>query len=103
MPDGRVLTTNIDATYKGNLTRFINHSCSPNLVMVPVRMDSIVPRLCLFAARDIEAKEEVCFSYFGKSGADVDPVSPDITFGKKQCLCGSKHCVGFLPLEIGSG
>lgn len=97
--NGNILTTNIDAKHKGNLTRFINHSCSPNLVMVPIRIDSILPRLCLFACRNIETNEEVCFSYFGKAGKDIDPTSTEIKFGKKQCLCESKECVGFLPLQ----
>ena len=51
-----ILRTHVDARFHGNASRFINHSCNPNLVMVPVRVDSIVPRLALFAARDISAK-----------------------------------------------
>ena len=95
---GPVLTTNIDATYAGNVTRFINHSCSPNLTMIPVRVDSIVPRLCLFARKDIESGTELCFSYFGCSSVDlVDKKA--VVLGKKLCLCGSKYCLGFLPLE----
>ena len=37
----------------GNIGRYLNHSCDPNLVMVPVRTSSAVPHLALFAARDI--------------------------------------------------
>ena len=93
---GRVLTTNVDATFKGNVMRFVNHSCSPNLAMLPVRTDSIVPRLCLFASKNISAGEELCFSYFGRSGSADSLVNT----GRKRCYCGSKECIGFLPLEL---
>lgn len=98
MSNGLVLTTNIDATYKGNIIRFVNHSCSPNLTMVAVRSDSIVPRLCLFANRDIDALKELCFSYFGKSGSQV-ALADDIQLGRKVCFCGSESCIGYLPLQ----
>lgn len=88
----RVITTNIDATYKGNITRFINHSCEPNLVMVPIRSDSIVPRLCLFTCKPINPGDEVCFSYYGRTDSTV-------TVGTKKCFCGSQTCIGYLPLE----
>ena len=94
--DGRVLTTNIDATFKGNVMRFVNHSCSPNLAMLPLRTDSIVPRLCLFASENILAGEELCFSYFGSSGS----IDSRVNTGRKRCYCGSKECIGFLPLEL---
>ena len=98
LSSGTILTTNIDATFAGNVTRFMNHSCSPNLAMVPVRVDSIVPRLCLFASKDIESGTELCFSYFGCSSVDlVDRKA--VNLGKRKCLCGSKNCLGFLPLQ----
>lgn len=94
---GSILMTNIDATFKSNLMRFVNHSCSPNLTMLPVRKDSIVPRLCLFACKDILAGEELCFSYFGTSDSADKLV---VNTGRKRCRCGSKECIGFLPLEL---
>lgn len=87
----RVMTTTIDATHKGNITRFINHSCGPNLVMVPIRSDSVVPRLCLFTCKSINAGDELCFSYSGTSSV--------VTVGTKKCFCGSQTCIGYLPLE----
>ena len=101
-PSGAIIITNIDATRHGNMTRFINHSCAPNVAMVAVRSDLIVPRLCLFAVRDVAAAEEICFSYFGQSAAATcDVVTNQAhTFGQKPCLCGAKECRGFLPLEV---
>ncbi len=89
--NNRTLITNIDATFKGNLTRFINHSCDPNLVIVPVRTETIVPRLCLFTCKCVCIEEELCFSYFG---GDIST-----KLGSKNCLCKSENCVGFLPLN----
>jgi SET domain-containing protein len=89
MPNGLVLRTFIDAEYKGNESRFINHSCEPNLVVVPVRGTSLLPKLCLFAARDISEGEEVCYHY----GTD----NPSFKQQKRVCQCGSPSCVGYLP------
>ena len=52
---GKVVCTYVDPRTVGNAGRFINHSCEPNLFMVPVRIDNNVPRLALFALCDISA------------------------------------------------
>lgn len=48
-----ILRTNIDATRMGNVGRYINHSCSPNLDMHIVRHRLLVPSAALFAKRNI--------------------------------------------------
>lgn len=87
------LTTCIDASCYGNISRFINHSCSPNLVIVPVRSNCIVPRLCLFASRDVINGEELCFSY-------CDDSAHSISLGDTPCCCSSENCRKFLPLQV---
>ena len=59
------LTTYVDATYVGNVGRFINHSCEPNLFVQPVRVENSVPRVALFAARDIPVYTELTYDYSG--------------------------------------
>ena len=94
----RILVTTVDATRKGNLARFINHSCQPNLSVVPVRSNSVIPRLCLFACRDISPGDELTFSYFGKTGSEA-ALSSGVSCGPKRCWCGADGCIGYLPYE----
>jgi euchromatic histone-lysine N-methyltransferase len=58
----------IDSSLQGHLSRFINHSCSPNListcVYVEAHRDEVrLPRVALFAARSIEPGTELCMHY----------------------------------------
>jgi hypothetical protein len=62
-----VVLTCVDPRRFGNVGRFANHSCDPNLLMVPVRVDTPVPRLALFARRDVSAGEELTFDYSGET------------------------------------
>uniref|UniRef100_A0A3Q2UVF9 SET domain and mariner transposase fusion gene n=1 Tax=Haplochromis burtoni TaxID=8153 RepID=A0A3Q2UVF9_HAPBU len=87
---GSVTETFVDPAQVGNVGRFLNHSCMPNLVMVPVRVHSVIPRLALFAGRDIEAQEELTFDYSGGYNG----------LQKKVCRCGSNNCTQFLPLDL---
>lgn len=85
------ITTCIDPAKFGNIGRYANHSCQPNSVLVPVRADIVVPRLCLFAIRDIEPMEEITFNYAGDATNSVQSLS------ETPCLCGSDGCLGYLP------
>ncbi|KAI0523621.1 hypothetical protein KFK09_006017 [Dendrobium nobile] len=56
----------IDASKYGNVSRFINHSCSPNLVNYLVLVESMDCQLAhvgLFANRDIALGEELAYDY----------------------------------------
>ncbi|KAK3871817.1 hypothetical protein Pcinc_023066 [Petrolisthes cinctipes] len=59
------ILTIIDPTVIGNIGRYINHSCDPNLMVVPVRINSFIPLAVLFACRDIEPGEELSYDYGG--------------------------------------
>ncbi|CAK8564538.1 unnamed protein product [Lathyrus sativus] len=70
----------IDATYKGNKSRYINHSCCPNTEMQKWIIDGET-RIGIFAARDIEKGEHLTYDYqFVQFGADQD------------CHCGAIQC-----------
>lgn len=87
-----LITVVVDPSRVGNAGRFLNHSCNPNLVMVPVRTQCVVPELALFAVRDISPLTELCFDY-------SDGMSETCKEGWKRCCCGDVGCRGWLPFD----
>lgn len=75
----------VDATKKGNLGRFCNHSCNPNCYVDKwVVGDKL--RMGIFAERTIRAGEELVFNYnVDRYGANPQP-----------CYCGESNCTGFI-------
>lgn len=106
-----VTETFVDPARVGNVGRFLNHSCQPNLLMLPVRVHSVVPRLALFAGRDIDALEELTFDYSGgfsnqppaellSTPSEAIEASRADGLQRKACHCGAKSCTQFLPLDL---
>lgn len=52
----------IDARFKSNLARFINHSCEPNAELQRWHVDGFT-RIGIFALRDIRKGEEISYDY----------------------------------------
>lgn len=79
----------IDATKYGNVARFINHSCEPNLINYEVLVESMDCQLAhigFFANRDIAIGEELAYDYRYK-----------LLPGKGcPCYCGAPKCRGRL-------
>lgn len=75
----------IDATAKGCLARFCNHSCNPNCYVDKwVVGDKL--KMGIFTKRDIQAGEEITFDYnVDRYGSEAQP-----------CYCGESNCVGVL-------
>ncbi|KDP23265.1 hypothetical protein JCGZ_23098 [Jatropha curcas] len=86
----------IDGGSSGNVTRFINHSCDPNLFVQCIlssHYDIRLARIVLFAADDIPPMEELTYDY----GYELDSViSPDGKVKKLPCYCGTSECRGRL-------
>ncbi|XP_022081012.1 histone-lysine N-methyltransferase SETMAR-like [Acanthaster planci] len=100
LASGAVITTPIDLTHIGNIGRFINHSCQPNLYLVTVRVDNDIPRVAMFARRDIDAHKELTYSYWGDHAPQA--ASDETHEGQQsECFCDSENCVGFLPCSGG--
>uniref|UniRef100_A0A8I3NMR0 Histone-lysine N-methyltransferase SETMAR n=2 Tax=Canis lupus familiaris TaxID=9615 RepID=A0A8I3NMR0_CANLF len=100
--NGQVIETFVDPSCIGNIGRFLNHSCEPNLLMIPVRIDSMVPKLALFAAKDILPEEELSYDYSGRFLNLMDSEDKErLDHGKirKCCYCGAKSCAAFLPYD----
>ncbi|KAI0464505.1 hypothetical protein LJB42_002120 [Komagataella kurtzmanii] len=75
----------IDATAKGGLGRFCNHSCRPNAYVDKWEVGNKL-RMGIFAKREIYKGEEVCFDY------NVDRYGAN----PQKCYCGEDNCIGFL-------
>lgn len=86
----REQTTYIDANKRGNIARFINHSCDPNLEMVIVRIGSPCVHVGLFASQFISPFEELSYDY----GVNI---LRDGSHSQKLCLCASSNCHLYLP------
>jgi SET domain-containing protein len=79
----------VDANNKGNVARFLNHSCDPNLQNYQVwieHQDKRLPRIAFFATRDIADGEELTFDYKYKLTGK----------GSIKCNCGASNCRGWL-------
>ena len=78
----------IDATCKGNLSRFMNHSCSPNSETQKWIVGGRI-KIGLFALKAIKAGSELTFDY------------KFVRFGNEpqKCLCGEVNCTGFIGVS----
>ncbi|CAO3581791.1 unnamed protein product [Absidia cylindrospora] len=75
----------IDATKKGCMARFINHSCNPNSVTQKWVVGKTM-RIGIFTKRPVKAGTELTFDYkFERYGAVA-----------QKCYCGEPNCKGYI-------
>ncbi|XP_042406071.1 histone-lysine N-methyltransferase ATXR7-like isoform X1 [Zingiber officinale] len=72
----------VDATKRGGLARFINHSCEPNCYTKVITVEG-QKKIFIYAKRHISAGEEVTYNY-------KFPLEEQ----KIPCNCGSQRCRG---------
>lgn len=82
----------IDGRKKGNIGRYLNHSCDPNVYCQYVFVDTHdvrFPVVAFFAIKDIKAGTELTWSYNYDDDCDmgIDPL---------ECKCGADNCRGIL-------
>lgn len=103
--------TVVDATKKGGIARFINHSCSPNCTAKIIRVGG-TKRIVIYALRDIEKGKHYSYIRSLRCVAGIpltccDNIDEELTYDYKferefdsddriPCLCGSAVCKGFL-------
>ncbi|CDP16741.1 unnamed protein product [Coffea canephora] len=82
----------IDAGSAGNVARFINHSCQPNLFVqciLSTHHDIKLARVVLIAADNIPPLKELTYDY----GYALDSVAgPDGIIKQMPCYCGAADC-----------
>jgi euchromatic histone-lysine N-methyltransferase len=82
----------LDAGKGGNVSRFLNHSCEPNVFiqcMLSDHHDVTMPRIVMCAAENIHPMQELCYDY-GYALNSV--VAADGTVKEVACHCGSLIC-----------
>jgi len=81
----------MDAKIAGNIGRFFNHSCTPNLYVQNVFVDTYdlqFPWIAFFAGENIVAGQELVWDY----NYTIDSVE-----GREMyCYCGTRNCRGRL-------
>eukprot|EP00062_Callorhinchus_milii_P025244 gi/632986012/ref/XP_007910004.1/ PREDICTED: histone-lysine N-methyltransferase SETD2 isoform X2 [Callorhinchus milii] len=78
----------IDATLKGNCSRFMNHSCEPNCETQKWTVNGQL-RVGFFTTKAVPPGTELTFDYqFQRYGKEA-----------QKCFCGSANCRGFLGGE----
>jgi [histone H3]-lysine9 N-trimethyltransferase SUV39H len=90
----------VDGEFMSGPTRFINHSCDPNLrifARVGDHADKHLHDLALFALKDIPKWTELTFDYVdGVVDEHEDLDDPQMLKDMTKCLCGSEKCRGWL-------
>merc|ERR1739842_80337 len=75
----------IDATRKGNISRFVNHSCDPNAETQKWTVNGDL-RIGFFSKNFIAAGDEITFDYKFERYGNV----------AQKCYCGTALCRGWL-------
>ncbi|KAK8916994.1 Histone-lysine N-methyltransferase, H3 lysine-9 specific SUVH6 [Platanthera zijinensis] len=86
----------VDASIFGNVARFINHSCMPNLYAQNLLFDhgnKSMPHIMLFASEDIPPLQELTYHYNYTLDAVHDSNG---NIKQKVCYCGTVECTGRL-------
>ncbi|KAI1786294.1 SET domain-containing protein [Ganoderma leucocontextum] len=97
-------TYSVDGYAHGNWTRFVNHSCEPNMQVVPVVWDTIPelkqPYLAFVAAQDIPARTELTIDYDPQGALEPQDDKGKLVQarpeGARECTCGTDSCRGWV-------
>ncbi|EFC42671.1 predicted protein [Naegleria gruberi] len=81
----------IDATWMGNIARFINHSCAPNARTQTWDVNG-QNRVGIFAIKDIVKGEEITYNYNFLIYNDETK--------QQECKCGAPNCQGVIGTRI---
>ncbi|KAF8051479.1 hypothetical protein N665_1717s0013 [Sinapis alba] len=88
----------VSARGSGNVSRFMNHSCSPNVMWQPIEFEKAGQpsvHIAFFAKRHIPPLTELRYDYgMSLDTREFDEDGRRIFKGKRVCLCGSEKCRG---------
>lgn len=98
--NGRSVQMFIDPSQFGNIGRYINHSCEPNSTILPIRVDSPIPKIAIFSCIDILPNTEITFDYGTYNLKNSNMEGETARGNRKKCLCKSNKCGGLMPFDI---
>ena len=81
----------LDATFKGSISRFINHSCEPNCRM-DVWVVGVERRVGIFANSHVDAGQELTIDYQWALARAQRSLT--------RCMCDAPSCRGFLECDV---
>ncbi|CAF1319673.1 unnamed protein product [Rotaria magnacalcarata] len=87
LPDYDGVVYTLDAKLVGNIGRYFNHSCSPNIAVQNVFVDTHdihFPWIGFFTTKTVRAGTELCWDYNYTVG--------EIAGRRMDCNCGSSEC-----------
>ncbi|KAI3682294.1 hypothetical protein L1987_82181 [Smallanthus sonchifolius] len=82
----------VSAKNKGNVGRFLNHSCSPNVCWQPILRENEVEshlHIGFYAIKHIPPLQELTYNY------GIPQAEKKSGPQRKKCLCGSTKCRGY--------
>lgn len=85
----------LDSRFLGNASRFINHSCSPNLTSREVNVPFGPSVVLQFALRDIKRGEELTLDYtegWDEGRKDAEKKAWQRGEAHRACRCGARNC-----------
>ncbi|KAL8292337.1 hypothetical protein RQP46_001803 [Phenoliferia psychrophenolica] len=90
----------VDAGQQGNSSRFINHSCGPNVKVVRWSLSDVDEyQMGIFAKCDIAAGTELSYDYgwqdFSAIGEASGAASTSDPY-RQRCFCGADVCTGWM-------
>lgn len=79
----------VDAQHKGNIARYVNHSCNPNCYTKNVTLHN-KKRVVIFTKKEIKKGEELSYDY------RFAPETPEL---ETKCGCGAQTCRGVINVR----
>jgi len=82
----------------GNVARFMNHSCYPNVFWQPIMYENnneSFIHIAFFAMRHIPPMTELTFDYGKSCSGEAAADGGSTSRGRRKCLCGAPICRGY--------
>jgi euchromatic histone-lysine N-methyltransferase len=88
----------ISSKIVGNVARFMNHSCYPNVFWQPIMYENnneSFIHIAFFAMRHIPPMTELTFDYGKSCSGEAAADDGSTSRGRRKCLCGAPICRGY--------